>query len=45
MQMKQKYIDSLIKNGLDEDLGKNGDITSNYTISASKKKKIKIKNT
>ncbi len=42
--MKQKYIDSLIKNGLDEDLGKNGDITSNYTISASKNIKFQIRN-
>jgi len=44
MQLTQKYINSLIKQGLDEDLGRNGDITSSYTISANKNIKFQIRN-
>jgi nicotinate-nucleotide pyrophosphorylase (carboxylating) len=44
MQITQKQINLLITQGLDEDLGKNGDITSNYTISAHKNIKFQIRN-
>ncbi len=43
MQIKLKYINDLIKQGLDEDLG-SGDITSNYTIPAHKNIKFQIRN-
>ncbi len=38
------YINALIEQGLDEDLGKDGDITSNYTISPNKNIKFQIRN-
>lgn len=43
MQIKSKHLNDLIKQGLDEDLGV-GDITSNYTIPASKNIKFQIRN-
>lgn len=40
----QVTIEQIIKQGLDEDLGVNGDITSNFTIPADKNIKFQIKN-
>jgi nicotinate-nucleotide pyrophosphorylase (carboxylating) len=40
----QVTINKIIKQGLDEDLGKKGDITSNLTIPASKNIKFQIRN-
>jgi nicotinate-nucleotide pyrophosphorylase (carboxylating) len=44
MPINKKYITNLIKQALEEDLGKNGDITSNFTIPASKNIKFQIRN-
>jgi nicotinate-nucleotide pyrophosphorylase len=40
----QVEISRIIGQGLDEDLGENGDITSNFTIASDKKIKFQIKN-
>ncbi len=44
MPITKKYISNLIKQGLEEDLGQAGDITSNYTIPSSKNIKFQIRN-
>jgi nicotinate-nucleotide pyrophosphorylase (carboxylating) len=44
MSIKASYINNLIKQGLEEDLGKDGDITSNYTIPETKNIKFQIRN-